>query len=422
MAIFHQPHRRAPRPASGGRCACSAKCFFSSTSSTDGAMPMEKLTKREPGSRLCTAPRVLAAAQSWQSACARIDGHRVLTGSGVQRSRNRRFNLLDRARFHRCRRETGHRTARRAGALVRDHYDHLCRTTMTQLATMTCPIVSASVRRCLGKLASRERIIEQTGTGRRTSQTFAYRDTILQHFLRAVRDDPGRTLADLTVVESEHASLLQRRRRRHRSSGSPVPHGPFESLVMLEIGAFHQTGSITSGPRTRTLAAFAMLGGAGPLPSHSLGHVQPRLARVERSRRRDVDGARRSRGARGLCHGSAPCSSGASKARRRGGRRSRRAEITHSAAQDPIPASPSTPADRRRTSARGARIPAPSALSCRASRGAALRQLDDDPAAHTKVANRIDRVLGPVAQVFAPQDGKIFANAGRTAHMTELLR
>ena len=71
--------------------------------------------------------------------------------------------------------------------------------------------------------------------------------------------------------------------------------GPFD-LVMLEVGAFNPAwGDIHLGPEN-ALKAHALLGG-GPVPAHSLGHIQPATACLG-SAGRDVAGAGPAMGAR----------------------------------------------------------------------------------------------------------------------------
>jgi len=155
--------------------------------------------------------------------------------------------------------------------LSHDHYDHLCRATMLELATMTVPIVTAiGVGAHLQRFGiAPERITELDWEESAEIGGLRVTATPSQHFSGRGAADRNRTLWASWVIQSE--------RRKVFFSGdtglSPQfaaigkRHGPFD-LVMLEVGAFHESwAGIHLGPKN-ALEVFSMLGGGTLLPVH----------------------------------------------------------------------------------------------------------------------------------------------------------
>lgn len=152
-----------------------------------------------------------------------------------------------------------------------DHFDHLCRTSMLQLAKLRVPVVTS-----LGVGAHLERfgvetIVELDWWEQHTLLGGDLRFTAVpaHHFSGRTLTDRNATLWSSWVIETP----------RHRLffSGDTGMHdgfttigerfGPFD-VTMLEIGAWNPAwGDIHLGP-ANALRAFEMLGGGTLLPMH----------------------------------------------------------------------------------------------------------------------------------------------------------
>lgn len=155
--------------------------------------------------------------------------------------------------------------------LSHDHYDHLCRSTMIELARHSMPIVTSlgvgARLEAMGVAA--ERIHELDWHEHVDLGGLRVTATPCQHFSGRSMGDRNRTLWSSWVVQSERckvffsgdtglSEVFQDTGRRH---------GPFD-LVMLEVGAFHESwGDIHLGPEN-ALKVFQMLGGGTLLPVH----------------------------------------------------------------------------------------------------------------------------------------------------------
>jgi L-ascorbate metabolism protein UlaG (beta-lactamase superfamily) len=155
--------------------------------------------------------------------------------------------------------------------LSHDHYDHLCRETMIALAAKDIPIVtSLGVGARLEAMGiAHDRIHELDWDESIDIKGLRITATPCQHFSGRTPGDRNKTLWSSWVIESD--------RRKVFFSGDTglteqfvtigKQHGPFE-LVMLEVGAFHESwGDIHLGPNN-ALEAFQMLGGGTLLPVH----------------------------------------------------------------------------------------------------------------------------------------------------------
>ncbi|HEY0190033.1 MAG TPA: MBL fold metallo-hydrolase [Kofleriaceae bacterium] len=199
-----------------------------------------------------------------------LDGVRVLTDP-VFGKRVSPVSFLGPRRFHPVPAELGELPALDVVLLSHDHFDHLCKPTMTALARRGVPIVTA-----LGVGAHLERygFAPSQITEIDWHESFELPGLKLtaqpaQHFSGRTMGGRNSTLWASWVIQSE--------RRKVFFSGDTglTPefeaigrsHGPFD-LVMLEIGAYHPSwGTIHLGP-DNALEAFRMLGGGTLLPVH----------------------------------------------------------------------------------------------------------------------------------------------------------
>ncbi len=158
-----------------------------------------------------------------------------------------------------------------AVVLSHNHYDHLCRSTMEELAKASVPIITA-----LGVGADLERfgipaarITELDWNESKDLAGLRITATPSQHFSGRGMTDRNKTLWASWVIQSERRKVFFSGDTGLTSEFEAIgqAHGPFD-LVMLEVGAFHPSwGTIHLGPEN-ALAAFAMLGGGTLLPVH----------------------------------------------------------------------------------------------------------------------------------------------------------
>ncbi|HSD87869.1 MAG TPA: MBL fold metallo-hydrolase, partial [Kofleriaceae bacterium] len=155
--------------------------------------------------------------------------------------------------------------------LSHDHFDHLCASTMRELARRDVPIVTA-----LGVGAHLERY--GVAPGRITELDWfesavvggvRFTATPSQHFSGRSIGGRNKTLWASWVIESERRKVFFSGDTGLTDEFAAIgkTFGPFD-LVMLEIGAFHPAwGTIHLGPEN-ALEAFRMLGGGTLLPVH----------------------------------------------------------------------------------------------------------------------------------------------------------
>lgn len=199
-----------------------------------------------------------------------LDGYRVLTDP-VFGERASPVRFAGPKRFHPVPAELDELPELDAVLLSHDHYDHLCAPTMRALAGKAMPIVtSLGVGARLEALGVAPARIHELDWGEHVDLGgLRFTATPCQHFSGRGTTDRNHTLWSSWVVQTD----------RHRIffSGdtglSPDfaetgrRHGPFD-LVMLEIGAFHESwGDIHLGPEN-ALEVFSMLGGGTLLPVH----------------------------------------------------------------------------------------------------------------------------------------------------------
>lgn len=155
--------------------------------------------------------------------------------------------------------------------LSHDHYDHLCRPTMTALAKSGVPIVTA-----LGVGAHLERFgwnpaqiheldwDEQIALGGLT-----FKAKPAQHFSGRGTHDRNQTLWASWVIQSDNRKVFFSGDTGLTPQFAAIgrDEGPFD-LILVEVGAYHPSwGGIHLGPEN-ALKAFEMLGGGTLLPVH----------------------------------------------------------------------------------------------------------------------------------------------------------
>lgn len=199
-----------------------------------------------------------------------IDGHRVLTDP-VFGERASPLSFAGPKRFHPVPATLDELPPLDAVLLSHDHYDHLCASTMRALAKKEMPIVTSlgvgARLEALGIAPERVRELDWGETA--LVRGLRFTATPCQHFSGRSTSDRNHTLWSSWVIESD--------RRKVFFSGDTgltdqfvetgAQYGPFD-LVMLEIGAFHESwGDIHLGPEN-ALKVFSMLGGGTLLPVH----------------------------------------------------------------------------------------------------------------------------------------------------------
>ncbi len=201
-----------------------------------------------------------------------LDGVRVLTDP-VFGARVGPTSLMGPRRFHETPVTLGQLPPLDAVLLSHDHYDHLCASSMRELAALRVPVVTS-----LGVGARLERlgvdpavIVELDWWEQHTlpGGRICFTATPAQHFSGRSLADRDRTLWASWVLQSDRRRVFfsgdtgltpEFRRIGERFGGFDV--------VMLEIGAWHPAwGSIHLGPQG-ALEAFEMLGGGALMPVH----------------------------------------------------------------------------------------------------------------------------------------------------------
>jgi len=152
-----------------------------------------------------------------------------------------------------------------------DHYDHLCRATITALAKRRVPFITAlGVGAHLEAYGVAPELIteldwwEETRVG-----PVGFTATPSQHFSGRGLGDRNQTLWASWVLTTDRRRVFFSGDTGLTSEFEEIGrrHGPFD-LVMLEVGAFHASwGGIHLGPEN-ALKAHAMLGGGLLMPVH----------------------------------------------------------------------------------------------------------------------------------------------------------
>lgn len=199
-----------------------------------------------------------------------LDGRRVLTDP-VFGKRASPLKFAGPKRFHPVPAELSELPPIDAVLLSHDHYDHLCASTMAELAKMRVPIVTAlGVGHHLEKMGIDPRLITELDWNEGASVGGMHFWAVpCQHFSGRGLTDRGHTLWASWVIAGDRHKVFFSGDTGLTAQYVDVGrvHGPFD-LVMLEVGAFHPAwGTIHLGPEN-ALTAFEMLGGGTLLPVH----------------------------------------------------------------------------------------------------------------------------------------------------------
>ncbi|HUQ06559.1 MAG TPA: MBL fold metallo-hydrolase [Kofleriaceae bacterium] len=199
-----------------------------------------------------------------------IDGRRVLTDP-VLATRIGPVSFVGPRRFHPTPATVEELPPLDAVLVSHDHFDHLCKPTIEQLARRRVPFVTAlGVGAYLERFGVDPAVITEldwhegaeVGGIHFTAQPS-------QHFSGRGLTSRNRTLWASWVIRSDRHKVFFSGDTGLTPQFAEVGrmHGPFD-LVMLEIGAYHPAwGSIHLGPEN-ALAAFELLGGGTLLPVH----------------------------------------------------------------------------------------------------------------------------------------------------------
>jgi len=201
------------------------------------------------------------------------DGKRILTDP-VFGERASPVSFAGPKRFHRVPATVAELPPLDAIVLSHDHFDHLCASSMRELAKLRVPVVvtSLGVGARLEALGfDRKSIVELDWWEKHTlpGGELAFTATPAQHFSGRSIGDRNDTLWSSFVIETDRHRVFfsgdTGLTDQFAEIGARV--GSFD-VVMLEIGAFHPAwGEIHLGPEN-ALRAFDMLGGGTLFPVH----------------------------------------------------------------------------------------------------------------------------------------------------------
>jgi L-ascorbate metabolism protein UlaG (beta-lactamase superfamily) len=266
-SVFRNPSGKGPA-LKGNKLPVLGEYFFGSNQRVPpGALPLER-PHESWRSESSTGLRVTWLGHS--TALLEIDGHRVLTDP-VFGERASPLSFVGPKRFHAVPATFEELPPLDAVLLSHDHYDHLCASTMRAIAAMTMPVVTSLGvgARLEGMGVAPERIYELDWGEHVEIRGLRFSATPCQHFSGRGTADRNRTLWSSWVIESDRRKVFfsgdTGLTEQFRDIGAQ--HGPFD-LVMLEVGAFHESwGDIHLGPEN-ALKVFHMLGGGTLLPVH----------------------------------------------------------------------------------------------------------------------------------------------------------
>lgn len=201
-----------------------------------------------------------------------VDGLRVLTDP-VFGDRASPVSFAGAKRFHAVPATLAQLPPLDAVLLSHDHYDHLCKSTMREIAKLRVPVVtSLGVGARLEKFGVDPALVTELDWWEEhviPGGELSFTATPSQHF-------SGRSLTDRNVTLWSSWVLKTANRRLFFSGDTGLTDefariaerfAPFD-LTMLEIGAWHPSwGDIHLGPEN-ALSAFELLGGGTLLPVH----------------------------------------------------------------------------------------------------------------------------------------------------------
>ena len=199
-----------------------------------------------------------------------LDGYRVLTDP-VFGNRASPVSFAGPKRFHAVPATLNELPQLDAILLSHDHFDHMCAETMRAVAKMSVPVItSLGVGARLEALGiPAERILELDWHEQVDVGGLRFTATPCQHFSGRSTTDRNRTLWSSWVIQSDRKKIFFSGDTGLTEQFMEIgaQHGPFD-LVMLEVGAFHESwGDIHLGPEN-ALKVFHMLGGGTLLPVH----------------------------------------------------------------------------------------------------------------------------------------------------------
>lgn len=201
-----------------------------------------------------------------------IDGFRVLTDP-VFGERASPVSFAGARRFHPAPARIADLPRLDAVLLSHDHYDHLCASSMRQLARLNVPVVTAlGVGARLEELGvAPDNVVELDWweEHRLAKAGLSFTATPAQHFSGRSLTDRNQTLWSSWVLRGDRHQLFFSGDTGLTPEFAQVRErfGRFD-LVLLEIGAWHPAwGTIHLGPEN-ALRAFELLGGGSLLPIH----------------------------------------------------------------------------------------------------------------------------------------------------------
>jgi L-ascorbate metabolism protein UlaG (beta-lactamase superfamily) len=201
-----------------------------------------------------------------------VDGHRILTDP-VFGERASPVSFAGPKRFHPTPVALRELPPLSAVLLSHDHYDHLCATTMTELARSDVPVVTSlgvgAALETLGIPANRITELDWWESWTIPNGDLTFTATPAQHFSGRSFADRNRTLWSSWVMASERHRLFFSGDTGHTDEFLDIGQrfGPFD-VAMLEIGAWHAAwGAIHLGPEN-AVRAFEQVRGKALLPIH----------------------------------------------------------------------------------------------------------------------------------------------------------
>ncbi len=266
---FHNTSRVAPG-LKGNPWPVLGEYFFGG----DDRKPSGPLPVLDPKPRWAVAPETKLRT-TWlghSTVLLEMGGARIITDP-VFGDRASPVRFAGPKRFHPTPASIAELPALDAVLLSHDHYDHMCKRSMTELGKLGVPVVTAlGVGARLEALGIPKERITELDWGESTPVAggrLRIHARPAQHFSGRGLRDRNETLWASWVVESDHRRVFfsgdSGLTEEFRATG--LLHGPFD-LVMLEVGAFHPSwGDIHLGPEN-ALAAHSMLGGGTLMPVH----------------------------------------------------------------------------------------------------------------------------------------------------------
>lgn len=201
-----------------------------------------------------------------------VDGQRILTDP-VFGERASPVSFAGAKRFHPMPARIPELPKLDAVLLSHDHYDHLCASSMRELARLGVPIVtSLGVGARLEALGFEPKLVTELDWWESYTLPggeLSFSATPSQHFSGRSLTDRNQTLWSSWVLETANRRLFFSGDTGLTPEFAAVRErfGAFD-LVMLEIGAWHPSwGDIHLGP-ANALRAFELLGGGTLLPVH----------------------------------------------------------------------------------------------------------------------------------------------------------